>query len=77
MNKGNEIDVRTNNKKVFKIKTNNEVGVRYPNLPLITYVEDEKKFFDKVGYYIAILSHQIEKPKEKESGSWTIELANE
>ena len=74
LNKGVEVSVNTNNKRIFSIKTNNEIGLRYPNLPLITYVEDEKGFFDKVSYYIAILSHQIENPAEKVSGAWTIEV---
>lgn len=74
LQKGNEAIVKTNNKTVFKIKTNSSVGLRYPHLPLLTYVEDEKNFFDKAGYYIAILSHQIENPSDKISGSWSIEI---
>ena len=62
--------------KLFKITTDNEVGVRYPNLPLVTYIEDERAFFDKPDCYIAILSNQIESPNRNLSGSWNIEILN-
>lgn len=75
LNKGRVVDVRTENKPVFKITTNNNIGLRYPNMPLITYVEDEINFFDKVNYYIAFLSNQFENPTPTLTGSWEIELA--
>lgn len=75
LNKGSVVDVRTDNKPVFKITTNNNIGLRYPNMPLITYVEDEINFFDKVNYYIAFLSNQFENPAPTLTGSWEIELA--
>lgn len=74
LNKGRVVDVRTDGKTIFKINTNNEIGLRYPNMPLITYVEDEINFFEKVNYYISFLSIQFENPAPTLSGAWEIEL---
>ncbi|PCJ58151.1 MAG: hypothetical protein COA79_14120 [Planctomycetota bacterium] len=74
LTKGKQFAVQSKERKAFTVKSNGSCGIRHSNMPLITYVEDEADFFDKVPYHIAMLSNQIIKPKKKCSGTFDITI---
>jgi len=74
LNLGQNIEVYDKQQKLFHVSTEGSVGLRYPNLKLSTYGDNEIDTFEKDAFYIAILSKQFDQPQHNFKGSWIIEL---